>query len=81
MKSDGKGNSLLTTQNSAVILIDHQPQMAFGVASIDRQTLINNVTGLAKAAKILLAGVEARRSLSGCRFCEFAWRRLLRFMR
>ena len=44
-------HSLLTPDNCAVILIDHQPQMAFGVASIDRQTLINNVVGLAKAAK------------------------------
>ncbi|HEY0427160.1 MAG TPA: hydrolase [Pyrinomonadaceae bacterium] len=44
--------SLITPENSAVVLIDHQPQMAFGVQSIDRQTLINNVVGLAKAAKI-----------------------------
>ena len=35
-----------------MILIDHQPQMAFAVQSIDRQTLVNNVTGLAKAAKV-----------------------------
>jgi nicotinamidase-related amidase len=42
---------LLTSQNCAVILIDHQPQMAFGTASIDRQLLVNNVVGLAKAAK------------------------------
>lgn len=27
---------LLTPQNSALILIDFQPQMVFGVASIDR---------------------------------------------
>ncbi|HWZ11992.1 MAG TPA: hypothetical protein VNX22_02505, partial [Acidobacteriaceae bacterium] len=31
---------------------DHQPQMAFGVQSIDRQTLKNNVVALAKAAKV-----------------------------
>lgn len=42
---------VLTPQNSQVIFIDHQPQMAFGVQSIDRQTLKNNVVGLAKAAK------------------------------
>lgn len=42
---------LLTPQNSALVLIDHQPQMAFGVQSIDRQTLRNNVIGLAKAGK------------------------------
>ena len=43
---------LLNPSNSALILIDHQPQMAFGVQSIDRQTLKNNTVGLAKAAKI-----------------------------
>lgn len=43
---------LLTPQNCQMIFIDHQPQMAFGVQSIDRQTLKNNVIGLAKAAKI-----------------------------
>jgi len=42
---------LLTPHNSQVIFIDHQPQMAFGVQSIDRQTLKNNVVALAKAAK------------------------------
>ncbi|MFH1806794.1 MAG: hydrolase [Pseudomonadota bacterium] len=43
---------LLTPQNSQLIFIDHQPQMAFGVQSIDRQVLKNNTVGLAKAAKI-----------------------------
>lgn len=43
---------LLNPQNSAVIFIDHQPQMAFGVVNIDRQQLKNNTVGLAKAAKI-----------------------------
>ncbi len=43
---------LLTPQNSQLIFIDHQPQMAFGVQSIDRQTLKNNTVALAKAAKI-----------------------------
>ena len=42
---------VLTPQNSQVIFIDHQPQMAFGVQSIDRQTLKNNTVGLAKAAR------------------------------
>ncbi len=42
---------LLTPGNCQLIIIDHQPQMAFGVQSIDRQTLKNNVVGLAKAAK------------------------------
>ncbi len=43
---------VLTPQNCQLIFIDHQPQMAFGVQSIDRQTLKNNVVGLAKAARV-----------------------------
>jgi nicotinamidase-related amidase len=42
----------LSPANSQVIFIDHQPQMAFGVHSIDRQTLKNNVVALAKSAKV-----------------------------
>ncbi|EED35402.1 isochorismatase hydrolase [Luminiphilus syltensis NOR5-1B] len=42
---------LLTPENHALILIDHQPQMAFATHSIDIVELRNNVTGLAKAAK------------------------------
>jgi nicotinamidase-related amidase len=42
---------VLTPKNSQLIFIDHQPQMAFGVQSIDRQVLKNNTVGLAKAAK------------------------------
>jgi nicotinamidase-related amidase len=57
---------LLTPQNSALILIDFQPQMVFGVTGIDRQTLFNNVMILAKAAKIfgvptILTTVESKR--------------------
>lgn len=43
---------LLNPGNCVVVLIDHQPQMFFGVGSTDRQTIKNNVVGLAKAAKI-----------------------------
>lgn len=43
---------LLTPQNSTLLIIDHQPQMAFGVVSIDRQTLKNNVVALLKSAKV-----------------------------
>ena len=35
---------LLTPDNCVVTIIDHQPQMLFGVANADRATLINNVT-------------------------------------
>jgi nicotinamidase-related amidase len=57
-------HGLLNPQNCAVIFIDHQPQMTFGVANIDRQTLVNNTLLLAKAAKIfkvptVLTTVEA----------------------
>jgi len=52
--SENRGASprLITPQNSVLILIDHQPQMAFATHSIDGQTLVNNVTGLAKSAKV-----------------------------
>src|ERR1044072_1914486 len=43
---------VLTPQNSQLLFIDQQPQMAFGVQSIDRQMLKNNVVALAKAAKV-----------------------------
>ncbi|MEM8997261.1 MAG: hydrolase [Acidobacteriota bacterium] len=42
---------LLTPDNCQLIFIDQQPQMAFGVQNVDRQTLKNNVVGLAKAAR------------------------------
>ncbi len=44
-------HKLYTPQDSAVVFIDQQPQMTFGVANTDRATLINNVTLLAKVAK------------------------------
>ena len=43
---------VLTPGNCQLIFIDQQPQMAFGVQSMDRQALKNNVVGLAKAAKV-----------------------------
>lgn len=42
---------LYTAADTAVVFIDHQPQMTFGVANMDRATLMNNVTLLAKAAR------------------------------
>jgi nicotinamidase-related amidase len=48
----GASPRLLTPDNCMLLLIDHQPQMAFATHSIDGQTLINNVTGLAKSAKV-----------------------------
>src|SRR3954468_7511933 len=43
----------ITIDNSVLILIDHQPWVAFSIQSIDRTLLVNNVAGLAKAAKDL----------------------------
>src|SRR5271154_2788043 len=43
---------VLTPQNCQLIFIDQQPQMAFGVQSIDRQVLKNNTVALAKAAQV-----------------------------
>ena len=49
---DDKRITLLTPSNSTLLLIDYQPQMAFGVASMDRQALKNNAVALAKSAKL-----------------------------
>lgn len=43
---------VLTPKNSQLIVIDHQPQMAFGVASMDRQSMKNNVVALVKSARV-----------------------------
>src|SRR5215216_4475527 len=44
--------ALLTPENSVLILIDHQPFQFAGLRSHDSQTIINNVVGLAKTAKV-----------------------------
>lgn len=67
---------LYTPQDSAVVFIDHQPQMTFGVTNIDRAALINNVTLLGKVAKefdvpAVLSAVETE-SFSG-----YLWPQLL----
>ena len=69
-------HKLYTKEDSAVVFIDHQPQMTFGVASIDRALLINNVTLLAKVAKefgvpAVITAVETE-SFSG-----YVWPQLL----
>ena len=60
---------LLTPDNCVVALIDHQPQMLFGVSNFDRQTIINNTVALAKATRVfdvpvVLSTVETK-SFSG----------------
>lgn len=69
-------HKLYTPQDSAIVFIDHQPQMLFGVANIERSLLINNVTLLAKVAKefnvpAVLTAVETE-SFSG-----YVWPQLL----
>jgi len=44
-------HSLLTPDDCVLILIDYESQMFFGVQSHDRQSIINNTVGLAKAAR------------------------------
>jgi len=60
---------LLTPDNCVIALIDHQPQMMFGVAGVDRQSIINNTVALGKAARVfdvpvVLSTVETK-SFSG----------------
>jgi nicotinamidase-related amidase len=43
--------SMLNPKNHTLILIDHQPQMAFATKNIDIATLRNNTVGLVKSAK------------------------------
>ena len=67
---------LYTAQDTALVFIDHQPQMTFGVANIDRATLVNNVTLLARVAKefqvpTVLTAVETEG------FSGYVWPQLL----
>ena len=71
-----RSKTLINADDTLFIFIDHQPQMAFGVTSIDRQTLKNNTVALAKSAKlfnvpIILTAVETE-SFSG-----YIWPELL----
>jgi nicotinamidase-related amidase len=43
----------LTVENSILMLIDHQPMVAFAVTSIERTVMINNVAALAQSARDL----------------------------
>jgi nicotinamidase-related amidase len=68
--------ALLEPDNCVFVFIDHQPQMAFGVASIDRQLLKTNTVALAKTAKVfgvptLLTAVETNG------FSGYIWPELL----
>ena len=47
---DPKSDHLLTPENSAFVIIDYQPVQVNSIASMDRQLLVNNIVGTAKAA-------------------------------
>lgn len=68
------GKGLLSPTDHTLILIDHQPQMAFATKSHDIVELRNNVTGLAKAAKAFevptILTTVAEKSFSGPLFPE-----------
>jgi nicotinamidase-related amidase len=69
-------HKLFTAEDTVVVFIDHQPQMTFGVANIERSLLINNVSLLAKVARefnvpAVLTAVETE-SFSG-----YLWPQLL----
>ena len=49
---DSKTDHLLTADNAALLLIDYQPSLVEGTNSQIRETLINNVVALTKAAKL-----------------------------
>jgi nicotinamidase-related amidase len=68
-------NALLTPEESVLILIDHQPFQFANLHSHEPTMIVNNVIGLAKAAKIfnvptILTTVMADRGgklIKGCR--------------
>ncbi|TFV38206.1 hydrolase [Bradyrhizobium frederickii] len=60
---------LLEPKDCALLLIDQQAGLAFGVGSIDRQALMNNVVALAKTATVfglpVVASTSATKVYSG----------------
>ncbi len=67
---------LLTRDNCVLAFIDFQPQMVFGVGSVERQQLVNNVLMLAEGAKLfdMPAVITAVESES---FSGYVWPQLL----
>jgi nicotinamidase-related amidase len=66
--------ALLDPEKSVVLVIDHEPQMYFGVEGASRCAIENNVIGLAKAAALfkvpcVLTTVEAQ-SFSGLMYSK-----------
>lgn len=61
--------SLLSPENSVLLMVDHQPQMFFGTTNADRGEIINATVGLAKSAKVfgvpVVLPTVASKSFSG----------------
>jgi nicotinamidase-related amidase len=61
--------SLLDSGNCALVFVDQQAGLAFGVGSGDRQTLLNNAVALARTAKVfalpIVASTSATKVYSG----------------
>lgn len=68
------GNTLLSANDHTLILIDHQPQMAFATKSIDATVLRTNTALVAGAAKVFavptILTTVAEKSFSGPIFDE-----------
>src|SRR5258705_7365038 len=69
-------HKLYTPQDSALVFIDFQPQMTFGVANMDRAWMMNNVVLLARVARefgvpAVLTSVETEG------FSGYVWPQLL----
>ena len=67
-----KNPNELTIENSVVILIDHQPWVAFSVHSCDPALVINNTAALAQASRdvgvpVVLTTVGAKGGILGSR--------------
>ena len=64
-----KFDVLIEPKDCALVLLDQQAGLAFGIGSIDRQMLLNNVIALARAAKVfdlpIVASTSATKVYSG----------------
>jgi nicotinamidase-related amidase len=49
---DPLADHMLTPQNAALLIIDFQPVQVTSVASMDRRTLVANITAVARTAKL-----------------------------
>jgi nicotinamidase-related amidase len=60
---------LLEPKDCALVLLDQQAGLAFGIGSIDRQILLNNVVALARTAKVfdlpIIASTSATKVYGG----------------